>query len=132
MGRRKKDKRRRIDPPQKQEMSQIIWEFAEDFIRMGDTPERKQSLLNAACSAWNMACGPPEFREKSLKAYVREYRRLNPSADEEDLADVRSDAEKLMQKKLAMFPNDLRRIVGARIFPAGDRDRIEIMSARIE
>jgi len=27
-----------------------------------------------------------------------------------------------------MFPNDLRRIVGARIFPTGDVNRIEIIS----
>ena len=39
--------------------------------------------------------------------------------------------EKLIQKKLEMFPNDLRQIVGARIFKSGDKDRIEIMSARV-
>jgi hypothetical protein len=53
MGRRKKDKRRRIDTPQKRKVSEIIWEFAGDFIRMGDTLEEKHSLLNAACSAWS-------------------------------------------------------------------------------
>ena len=36
MGRRKKDRRRRIDTPHKRKMSEIIWEFAGDFIRMGD------------------------------------------------------------------------------------------------
>ena len=38
--------------------------------------------------------------------------------------------EKLIQKKLEMFPTDLRQIVGARIFKSGDKDRIEIVSAR--
>ena len=62
---------------------------------------------------------------------MREYRRFNPGADEEELAGVRSNVEKLIQKKLEMFPNDLCQIVGARIFKSGDKDRIEVMSARV-
>jgi hypothetical protein len=131
MGRRKKDRRRRIDTPHKRKMSEIIWEFAGDFIGMGDTPEEKHSLLNAACSAWSIACNSPELRKKNLDHYMREYRRFNPGADEEELAGVRENMEKLIQKKLEMFPNDLRQIVGARIFKSGDKDRIEIMSARV-
>ena len=110
----------------------MIWEFAGDFIGMGNTPEQKESLLNAACSAWSIACNLPEFRKKNLDHYMREYQRFNPGADEEELAGVREDMEKLIQKKLEMFPNDLRQIVGARIFKSGDKDRIEVMSARIE
>jgi len=30
-----------------------------------------------------------------------------------------------------MFPNDLRQIVGAKIFKSAGKDRIEIMSARV-
>jgi hypothetical protein len=131
MGRRKKDKRRRIDAPHKRKMSEIIWEYAGDFIRMGDTPEQKESLLNAACSAWSIACNLPEFRKKNLDHYMREYRRFNPGADEQELMGVRESMEKLIQKKLEMFPNDLCQIVGARIFKSGDKDRIEIMSARV-
>ena len=130
MGRRKKDRRRRIDTPHKRKMSEIIWEFAGDFIGMGDTPEEKHSLLNAACSAWSISCNSPELRKKNLDHYMREYRRFNPGADEEELAGVRENMEKLIQKKLEMFPSDLRQIVGARIFKSGDKDHIEIMSAR--
>ena len=131
MTRKKKGKRRRIDAPQNRKISEIIWEFGGDFIRMGDTPEEKHSLLNAACSAWSIACNSPELRKKNLDHYMREYRRFNPGADEEELAGVRSNMEKLIQKKLEMFPTDLRQIVGARIFKSGDKDRIEIVSAKI-
>ena len=112
-------------------MSEIIWEFAGDFIRMGDTPEDRESLLNAACSAWSIACNSPEFRKKHLEQYIREYQRFNPGADDEELSGLRSYMERLIQKKLEMFPNDLRKIVGARIFKSGDKDRIEIMSASV-
>ena len=131
IGRRKKDTRHRIDTPHKRKMSEIIWEFAGDFIKMGHTPEERESLPNAACSAWSIACNPSQLRKKNLDHYMREYRRFNPGADEEELAGVWSNMEKLIQKKLVMFPNDLRQIVGARIFKSGDKDRIEIMSARV-
>ena len=132
MGRKKKDKPRRIDTPHKRKMSEIIWEFAGDFIRMGNSLDQRQSLLNAACSAWSIACNLPEVRKRNLDHYMREYQRFNPGADEEELAGVRSNMEKLIQKKLQMFPTDLRRIVGARILRAGDKDRVEIMSASVE
>jgi hypothetical protein len=131
MGRRKKDKRRRIGTPQRRKMSEIIWEFAGDFIRMGNTLEERQSLLNAACSAWSIVCNSPEFRKKNLDHYMREYQRFNPSAGQAELAGVRSNMEKLIERKMKTFPTDLRQIVGARIFPSGGKDRIEIMSARV-
>ena len=47
-------------PSARPKISQSLWEFAGDFIRMGDTLEQRQSYLNAACSAWNIACNMPE------------------------------------------------------------------------
>lgn len=132
MGSKKKGKRRRIDAPDNRKISGRIWEFAGDFIRMGDTPEERQSLLNAACSAWSIACNRPAMHRKLLDRYMQEYRRFNSGADKEELSGVRSNMEKLIEKKLDMFPNDLRQIVGARIFKSGDKDRIEVVSARTE
>lgn len=54
---RKRDARRKKEQ-RKRKISELIWEFAGDFIRRGETLEQRQSLLNAACSAWNMACNP--------------------------------------------------------------------------
>ena len=132
MRRRKKGTRPRIDTPHRRKMSEIIWEFAADFIGMGDSAKEKQSLLNAACSAWSIACNSPETRKLHLDHYLREYGRFNPGADEKELADVRSYTEKLIERKLAMFPTDLRQIVGARIVTSGDKDHLEIISARMQ
>jgi len=123
------DKRRRKGK-RKRRISEMIWEFAGDFIRMAETLEQRQSLLNAACSAWNMACNPPALG-KALDQYMREYQRFNPNADRAALAGVRSDMEKLIQKKLEMFPEDLRQIVGAQLVRVGDKDRIEAVSATV-
>ena len=99
MGRRKKGTRPRIDTPHQRKMSEIIWEFAGDFIGTGDSPEERQSILNAACSAWSIACNPPEMRGQHLDHYLREFRRFNLGADEEQLAFVRSNMEKLIEQE---------------------------------
>ena len=72
-----------------------------------------------------------KFRKKNLDHYMRWYGRHNRGADQEEVEGIRGNMEKLIRKKLEMFPSDLRQIVGARIFKAGDKDRIEIMSARV-
>ena len=113
---------------QKRKISEMIWEFAGNFMRMAETPEQRQNHLNAACSAWNMACNPTAM-EKSLDQYVREYQRSNANANPADLADVRSDMKKLIQRKLEMFPGDLRQIVDVQLVRVGDKDRIEAVSA---
>ena len=65
-GTQKKGTRPRIDASHQRKMSEVIWEFAGDVIRTGDSPEEKQSMLNAACSAWSIACKPPDMRGQHL------------------------------------------------------------------
>ena len=127
-----KDRQQRSQPSARPKISQSLWEFAGEFIRIGETLEQRQSHLNAACSAWNIACNMPEVRKKNLDHYMREYRKFNPGADEEQLAGVRSNMEKLIDVKLRMFPHDLRQVVQARIINVGGQDRIEAAALRIE
>ena len=113
-------------------ISQSIWEFAGDFIRMGKTLEQRQSRLNAACSAWNIACNHPGVRKKNLDHYMRSYKEYNPNTDDTALAAIRIDLEHLIEVKLKMFSGDLRQIVNARIVRSSDKDRIEAAAARLE
>lgn len=128
---RRKGKRRRQSRPttDKRKLSEMIWEFAGDFIDMGETPEERESLLNAACTAWNIACAPLDSRNRQLAHYTSEYLKFNPDADETEIAGVRSNLQKLVEKKLQMFPGDGRQIIGARIVESGDQRRIEVASA---
>ena len=66
-------------PPAKRKISEMILEFAGDFLSLGESQEHKQCLLNAACSAWNIACIPADKRQKALDRYMTEYQRLNDS-----------------------------------------------------
>jgi hypothetical protein len=132
MARTKKKGRRRPAVQGRRKISELVWEFAGDFIRMGDTPDERQSLLNAACSAWNMACNPPEVRQRNLDSYMKEYLRHNLGADKEEVDGVRDNIEKLIAQKLKLFPNDLRQIVGAQMVKTDGKDRIEVVSARFD
>ncbi len=110
----------------------MIWEFAGEFIRLAETLEEKQNRLNAACSAWNIACSPVGVRSKSLHQYVESYKSYNPNAGDEDVSGVRSTMEKLIQNKLCLFPAVNKQIVGARITQTAGKDRINVASERFE
>jgi hypothetical protein len=113
-------------------MSEVVMKFAGDFISMGDTLEQKQSLLNAACSAWNIACNPPEAHEAGIDQYMESYRAHNCGVDEEHQSHVRSNLSQLIESKLRHFPVFRKPIVGAHISHVNGRDHIEVASVRLE
>ena len=117
--------------PGRRKISQMIWEFAGDFIRMGKTPAEQHIRLTAACAAWNIACTPPERRKAVLDDYMATCQRLSPRTDPVNSAAIRSDMEKLIERKVKLFPRDVRQIIGARLIPVGDQVRIEAAAATI-
>jgi len=62
--------------------SEMIIEFAGDFIETGDSMEQRQSRLNAVCTAWNIANLPKHERRKALERYVQSYRDQNPGVQD--------------------------------------------------
>ena len=110
----------------------MIWQFAGEFIRSGKTLEEKQNRLNAACSAWNMACIPPEMRNRSLNQYIESYRSYNTDVSDEQISGVRSNMEWLIQNKLCLFPTVQKKIIDAQVTQVEGKDRINVVSARFE
>ena len=99
-------------------MSELIGEYASDYINMGESTEERQNYLNGACSAWNIAVLPEHLREEALRRNIAEYKRMNPEADDaENLAD---DLRKLIEKKLQMFLGVKKVIIDASIEPISD------------
>jgi hypothetical protein len=119
------------DPSTKRKMSEMISEMAASFISGGTTPEEKENRLTAACSAWNMANRSPELRRHQLERYAEEYRRSNPAIAPSDVANVLNVMESLIERKLAMFPDDKRQIVSAKIVMVGKDYRIEVASSNL-
>ena len=125
-------RRKKSNKPTKRKMSEMISEMAAGFLGVGDTIGERQNRLNAACSAWNMACGPPEARQRQLEQYKEGYLRFNPATSPSDLANILKDMELLIERKLKMFPDDKRQIVSARVVMVGKDYRIEVASATLQ
>ena len=125
-------RRKKSNKPTKRKMSEMISEMAAGFLGVGDTIGERQNRLNAACSAWNMACGSPEVRRRQLEQYKEGYRRFNPATSPGDLANILKDMELLIERKLKMFPDDKRQIVSARVVKVGNVYRIEVASATLQ
>ena len=125
-------RRKKANKPTKRKMSEMISEMAAGFLGVGDTIGERQNRLNAACSAWNMACGSPEVRQRQLEQYKEGYLRFNPATSPGDLANILKDMELLIERKLKMFPDDKRQIVSARVVMVGNVYRIEVASATLQ
>ena len=124
-------RRKKSNKPTKRKMSEMISEMAAGFLGVGDTIGERQNRLNAACSAWNIACGSPEVRQRQLEQYKEGYLRFNPATSPGDLANILKDMELLIERKLKMFPDDKRQIVSARVVMVGNDYRIEVASATL-
>ncbi|HEC15037.1 MAG TPA: hypothetical protein ENI99_00460 [Sedimenticola sp.] len=94
-------------------ISQMLIEYASDYIGMASTIEQKQSHLNAACSAWNISILPKHQRRNALNEYIKSYKRYNPNQN--DVSHVKHDMELLIKRKLKMFPEIKKPIVNAEI-----------------
>jgi hypothetical protein len=104
-----------INTSPKIKMSELISEYAADYINMGDNTEERQSYLNGACTAWNIANLDPKDREGAIRQTMEGFRRINPGAD--DAEEFEQNLRKLIQKKLEMFPDIKKIIVDAKIEP---------------
>jgi hypothetical protein len=99
-------------------MSELIAEYASDYINMGETTEERQRYLNGACTAWNIAVLPDPLREKTLRGHIEAYLRMNPGGDDGD--NLMHDIRILIRKKLQMFPDINKVIANALIEPIND------------
>ncbi len=107
----------------------MIIDFASDFIDLGATLEEKQSYLNAACIAWNISILPANIREKALAHFLDEYKNSNPSEDEDNIKNVKSDMELLIKEKIKKFPSVTKSIEHAKITENDTEYRITIISS---
>ena len=113
-------------------MSEMVVEFAGDFISAGASLEERRNRLNVACTAWNIACAPPAKHEELLEKYLADYGAQNPGESEEDLSSARNDLKQLIESKLRVFPEIQKQIVGAQISAVPGGDHIEVASLGVE
>ena len=110
----------------------MVLDFAGDFIAMGEDIEEKQQYLNSAVSAWNIACLDEKSRERSIKKYMAEYRKLNPTQSKRDFRDVEEDFRLLITQKEKLYPEIRIQIVGARIQEINGKNHVTVASLDIK
>jgi hypothetical protein len=122
--RRKKSEMKKI--------SEMVLDFAGDYIVMGEDIEEKQQYLNSAVSAWNIACLDEKARKRSIKKYMAEYRKLNPKQSERDFRDVEEDLRLLIKQKEKLYPEVRVQIVDAHIKEINGKNHVTVASLNIE
>ena len=106
--------------------------FAGDYIAMGKDIEEKQQYLNAAISAWNIACLDEKKRKSSIKKYMAEYRKLNPMHIKQDFRDVEETIRLIIKQKEKLYPEVQIQIVNAHIQEIDGKNNVNVMSMNIE
>ena len=109
-------------------ISQMIIDFASDYIHLGKTNEEKQNYLNAACVAWNISILPKNIRKKALSDFLATYKKNNPY---KNINDIKNDMKLLIKEKVRMFPNVKIGISHATITETDNEYRIIATSVKL-
>lgn len=123
----KKEKRAMSEPARK--ISEMVMEFAADYINMGDTLEERQSYLNSACTAWNIAILDEQTRPVALEKYLDKYMALNPGIT--DATNLKKDMLLLIQEKLRLFPEVKKLIADAELKMVDGKHVVTVASMKI-
>ena len=94
-------------------MSEILLEYASDYIGMGVTLEEKGHYLNSAILAWNLSLLPEGEREKQKQASLKKLEALNPGSKNVEI--LKHNLAILVEKKLTEFPEIKKLILSADI-----------------
>lgn len=110
----------------------MVMDFAGDYISMSEDIEEKQQYLNGAVSAWNIACLDEKDRKRSIKKYMAEYRKLNPSQGRRDFRDVEENLRLLIKEKEKLYPEVRIQIVDAHIQEIDGKNHVTVASLSIK
>ena len=124
ISKRNKSKRKKI--------SEMVLDFAGEFIEMGENVEEKQQYLNSAVSAWNIACLDEKAQKRAIKKYMHEYRKLNPTQSKRDFRDVEKNLILLIKNKMKLYPEERVQIVDARIQEINGKNHVTVASLNIK
>jgi len=108
---KKADKARRG----KSKVSEMILDYANDFIGMGQGDDEKQIYLDFACIAWNISLLPKHEREEFTNIFISDYKDNNPNAHNIYCDKIYENIMILIKKKDAFYPDVKIHIVSAEI-----------------
>lgn len=114
--------------PEKKKVSQMVADFAYNYIAMGDGVEEKQQNLNGAVTAWNIACLDEKFRAKAIKRYMKDFRKMNPQETPQFYKDGEENLRLLIKTKDNLYPLVRIQVASARIEKKGGKYHLSVMT----
>jgi hypothetical protein len=120
------------DKLKQKKVSEMLLDVAGDFLAMGEDISDKQQLLNAAASAWNIACLKGDKRQQAIKKFMKNYRKLNPAFTNADYKDEEENIRLLIEQKDKLYPDVNIQIVNAFIEEIDGKNHVTVLSAEME
>lgn len=105
-------------------------DFSKGYIDPENDLETKQNLLRSAASAWNIACADEAYRTKSIKNYLKTYKKMNPSASKTDIKDLEKDLKLLIKQKIELYPHEQIQIMDVKAEMKDGKLHVTVLSAK--
>jgi hypothetical protein len=118
--------KKQIQQNDEERISQIVTEFASDFIATAREGENKQPYLNCACTAWNLSLFPNDEIDAKLTLVVEDYCRNNPETKNEE--SYRHNLTELIKRKQKLYSHIQHSIIDASILEQDSNIWIKVMS----
>lgn len=115
----------------KMKISELIMNYAGDFILDGEDEFEKQQRLNTAVSAWNFACFDESEQNNFMKKYLKECKRLNPGYNKKDLQEIKIDLKRLIKLKIKKYPEIRVQVFNAQLVEKKGKVYVTVASVDI-
>lgn len=115
----------------KKKISEMVGDFAGDYISLGDDIQEMQQYLHAAISTWNTACLDKKDRPRLIKFYMKSYRKINPGQNKKNYQGVEDDFKLLIKQKIKLYPDVDVQIIDAQIEEVYGKTHIKVASLNI-
>lgn len=104
-------------------VSEMLIKVGSEFIQSGSTVAQRENNLRIVASAWNMACHEESLREKYIQDAVKVYTEIN-NPDTEHKEAYEHALRQLINRKLALFPSEMRQIINVRMYEEDGKEQI--------
>ena len=113
-----------VSPPGEANMSEVVAELIDPYLKFADTYDAYQKLITTACIAWDMANLPEGEKLASINQIADTLSDLTVQ-DREDMTEIILE---LIRRKELLFPDNHRMIVNFEITESGNNFHVAIAS----
>ncbi len=110
----------------------MIIEMGGDYIGSGKTLKDRQNAMSHVAFAWNLALLTKEKREMKFLLIKNLYMNSNTAMTEVDFQHLKTVLEKLVSRKLKLFPDIRRVIFNAELHVIDGKEHITVLSTEEE